>query len=146
VVHERRPICDAANPPRSPPILEAVHVSLSKADLERRLTMTATNPAPTVPLETTYLRQPPQQPLRHLDPDVARSIADAKTRTGLSWRRLAALTGVSHPHLVLLSQGKRVPSTVTAERIIVVLPMTPDEQVALLGAAVADRGKSRPAR
>ena len=66
--------------------------------------------------------QPPIAPRRHLDPDVARSIADAKTRSGLSWRRLAALTGVSHPHLVLLSQGKRVPSMVTAERIIAVLP------------------------
>jgi hypothetical protein len=90
--------------------------------------------------------QSPLKPQRHLDPTVARSIADAKNRTGLSWRRLAALTDVSHPHLVLLSQGKRVPSTVTAGRIAEVLPMTPEEQEALLGAAVADRGKSRPAR
>jgi transcriptional regulator with XRE-family HTH domain len=108
--------------------------------------MTATNESTTYPMETTYLRQPPQQPLRHLDPAVARSIADAKTRTGLSWRRLAALTGVSHPHLVLLAQGKRVPSMVTADRIISVLPLTADEQDALRGVAVGDRGKSRPRR
>ena len=110
------------------------------------LTMTTTDYPTTAPVATSYLRQPPQHPLRHLDPDVARSIADAKTRTGLSWRRLAALTGVSHPHLVLLSQGKRVPSTVTAERIIAVLPMSAGEQAALRDAAVVDRGKSRPGK
>jgi hypothetical protein len=108
--------------------------------------MTTTNTVPTVPMETPYLRQPPQHPLRHLDPVVARSIADAKTRTGLSWRRLATLTGVSHPHLVLLAQGKRVPSLVTAERIVDVLPMTAREQEALRDAAVSDRGKSRSRR
>jgi hypothetical protein len=108
--------------------------------------MAITDHPPTVPVETSYRRQPPQHPLRHLDPDVARSIADAKTRTGLSWRRLALLTGVSHPHLILLAQAKRVPSTVVARRIAEVFPLTPDQQEALLDAAVGDRGKSRPAR
>jgi len=108
--------------------------------------MTTTDYPTTVPMETSHRRQPPQQPLRYLDPDVARSIADAKTRSGLSWRRLAALTGVSHPHLVLLSKGRRVPSLVTAERIITVLPMSAGEEAALRDAAVADRGKSRPGR
>jgi hypothetical protein len=62
----------------------------------------------------------------------------------MSWRRLAALTGVSHPHLVLLAQGKRVPSAVTAERLIVVLPLTAGEKEALRSVAVTDRGRSRP--
>ena len=108
--------------------------------------MTSTNQSTEFPLETSYLRQPPLAPLRHLNPGVARSIADAKTRTGLSWRRLAAITGVSHPHLVLLSQGKRVPSTVTTERIIAVFPMAPQEQEALRAVAIKDRGRSRPLR
>jgi len=108
--------------------------------------MNTTHPSTGSPVETSYQRQPPLAPLRCLDPDVARSIADAKTRSGLSWRRLATLTGVSHPHLVLLAQGKRVPSMVTAERIGAVLPMTSDEQAALREAAVTDRGKSRPSR
>jgi ribosome-binding protein aMBF1 (putative translation factor) len=119
-------------------------VSLKKAALERRLTMTNTNTVPAVPMETSYLRQPPQHPLRYLNPVVAQSIANAKTRTGLSWRRLSTLIGVSHPHLVLLAQGKRVPSLVTAERIISVLSMTLEQAEALRAVATEDRGKSRP--
>ena len=107
--------------------------------------MTPTTPPQSQSMETAvpHGNQPPREPLRHLDPDVARSIADAKTRSGPSWRRLAALTGVSHPHLVLLAQGKRVPSRYTAEHIIDVFPMTPDEAEALRGVAIPDRGKSR---
>ena len=108
--------------------------------------MTTTIDSSTFPVETTIPRgnQPPLKPLRHLDPGVAKSLADAKIRSGLSWRRLAVLTGVSHPHLVLLSQGKRVPSRYTTERIIDVFPMTPDEAEALRAVAIPDRGKSRP--
>ena len=99
------------------------------------------------PMETTHLMETAHrgQPLRYLDPEVARSIAEAKARTGLSWRRIAALTGVSHPHLVLLSQGRRVPSLYTADRIIDVLPMTLEQAEALRSASTPNRGKSRPA-
>ena len=98
------------------------------------------------PMETSHLMATTHrgQPLRYLDPEVARSIAEAKARTGLSWRRLAQLTGVSHPHLVLLAQGRRVPSLYTADQIISVLPMTLEQAEALRAVAVADRGKSRP--
>ena len=98
------------------------------------------------PMETTHLMETAHrgQPLRYLDPEVARSIGDAKNRTGMSWRHLARLTGVSHPHLVLLAQGRRVPSLYTADRIISVLPMTLKQGEALRAVAVADRGKSRP--
>ena len=90
--------------------------------------------------------RPSQQPLRHLDPDIAQSIAEAKVLSGMSWRRLAAIANVSHPHLVLLSKGRRTPSLATAERIMAVLPMSAAEQAALRDAAVTDRGKSRPGR
>ena len=94
----------------------------------------------TYPMETAHNRQP----LRHLNPEVAQSIGQAKNRTGMSWRHLARLIGVSHPHLVLLAQGRRVPSLHTADQIISVLPMTLEQADALRTAAVADRGKSRP--
>ncbi len=87
--------------------------------------------------------QSPITPRRYLDPDIAQSIADAKARTGLSWRQIARLTGVSHPHLVLLSQGRRVPSLHTANQIVMVLPLSASEAAALRGSAVEDRGKSR---
>lgn len=87
--------------------------------------------------------QPSLAPRRHLDPVVARSIAEAKTLTGLSWRQIARVTGVSHPHLVLLSKGRRVPSLVTANRIIDAMPLTAGEAEALRSVAVPDHGKSR---
>ena len=64
----------------------------------------------TYPMETVHKRQP----LRYLNPEVAQSIGEAKNRTGMSWRHIARLTGVSHPYLVLLAQGRRVPSLHTA--------------------------------
>ena len=65
------------------------------------------------PTETTKV----WKPHRYLDPQLAGAIANAKVRSGLSWRQLALLTGVSHPHLVLIAGGKRVPSDLTVERI-----------------------------
>ena len=98
------------------------------------------------PMETSHLMETAhrQQPLRYLDPEVAQSIGDAKNRIGMSWRHIARLTGVSHPHLVLLAQGRRVPSLHTADQIISVLPMTLEQAEALRAVAVPDRGKSRP--
>ena len=94
----------------------------------------------TYPMETVHKRQP----LRYLNPEVAQSIGEAKNRTGMSWRHIARLTEVSHPYLVLLAQGRRVPSLHTADQIISVLPMTMEQAEALRAVAVADRGKSRP--
>ena len=91
--------------------------------------------------QTAHGNRRPQEPQRYLDPDVARSVADAKTRSGRSWRHHAHVTGISHPHLILIAQGKRVPSRYTAERIIAAFDMSPDEEEALRAVAV-DRGKS----
>jgi DNA-binding XRE family transcriptional regulator len=108
--------------------------------------MSATNHPQNNPMVTviTHGNQQSLTPQRHLDPVVARSIAEAKAGSGLSWRQLARLTSVSHPHLVLLAQGRRVPSLHTADQIISVLPMTLEQAEALRAVAVADRGKSRP--
>jgi cyanate lyase len=99
------------------------------------------------PLDTSVPRghQSPITPQRHLDPVIAESIAEAKTRSGLSWRHLARLSGVSHPHLVRLAQGRRVPSLYTANSIINVLRLTDEQAEALRAVAVPNRGRSRPA-
>jgi transcriptional regulator with XRE-family HTH domain len=49
-------------------------------------------------------------PQRYLDPRLADAIRAGKEATGLSWRGLAAATGVSRAHLNHLSLGRRVPS------------------------------------
>jgi hypothetical protein len=135
--------------PRNPPtplyaLIEIRRASRRPRWLEVQMSIAAHSQNDPVDTSVPHGYQPTIAPRRHLDPEVAESIAEAKTRSGLSWRRLAALTGVSHPHLVLLAQGKRVPSTVTADQIISVLPMTLEQAEALRAVAVADRGKSRP--
>ena len=79
------------------------------------------------------------KPQRYLDPDLAGAVAEAKKRTGLTWRQLARLTGVSHPHLVLISQGKRVPSDVTVEMMTDYLPIEADALERLCEVAVVKR-------
>jgi cyanate lyase len=76
------------------------------------------------------------QPRRHLPPDLAEAVRDAKLRSGRSWRDLARASGVSHPHLVLISQGSRVPSREVARRIIAVLDLDDDLAAELLDEAV----------
>ena len=49
-------------------------------------------------------------PQRHLDPRLADAIRVGKERTGLSWRGLSAVTGISRAHLNHMSLGRRVPS------------------------------------
>jgi hypothetical protein len=49
-------------------------------------------------------------PQRLLDARLADAIREGKERTGLSWRGLAAETGVSRAHLHNLASGRRVPS------------------------------------
>lgn len=67
-----------------------------------------------------------KSPRRHLDPELARAIKEAKLRTGASWRRVAKFTGLSHSYLVQLSNGQRVPSRETVEVLAEWLPLDPD--------------------
>lgn len=91
------------------------------------------------PEATTF----PGQPRRtQLDPDIASSVARAKERTGNSWRFPAKRLGISHSHLLQISQGVRCPSRSVA------LAMRPlfvdeDEWYALVDAAVIGRGRDR---
>lgn len=90
-------------------------------------------------MATTY----PWQPRRWLPPDLARAVANAKAETGITWRELARIIGVSHSHLLLISQGRRVPSTVVVELMAEVLPIDPDALDALRDIAVVGHGRSR---
>jgi cyanate lyase len=67
-------------------------------------------------------------PQRYLDSRLAKAIGAAKDLTGMSWRALAARTGISRAHLNHLSLGKRVPSHRTTEVLISALGL--DETVA----------------
>ena len=81
----------------------------------------------------------PWKPQRWLDPRLAGAIAEAKNLTGLTWRQLAVLTGVSHPHLVNLAKGRRVPTDVTLENMADFMPIDPDALEELRQVAVPKR-------
>jgi ribosome-binding protein aMBF1 (putative translation factor) len=85
-------------------------------------------------------------PRRTLPPDLAAVLWSARESSGLSNREIAERAGIDPSYLSKLVRGSRCPSLVTVERLVAVLPLTPDEQAALRDAAVADRGKSRPRR
>ena len=77
-----------------------------------------------------------------MDPEIAASVRRAKERLGESWRFIGGVIGVSHSHLVLISQGKRVPSVVVVEAMAG-MPFQPGEYKRLLDAAVRGRGRDR---
>ena len=83
----------------------------------------------------------PRKPRRFLDPFLAEGIADAKRRSGLSWREVGRLAGRSHGFLVLLSQGRRVPSDTTVESIADVLRLDDDVLAGLRQVAVRREGR-----
>ena len=74
-------------------------------------------------------------PQRHLDARLADAIREGKEATGLSWRGLAAETGVSRSHLNHLSLGLRVPSRRVAGILINALDL--DDEIARELRAVA---------
>jgi transcriptional regulator with XRE-family HTH domain len=76
------------------------------------------------------------KPRRHLPPRLAEAIRDAKLASRLSWRELSRRSGVSHPHLCLIAQGKRVPSQEVVEAIAHVLPLNPEVLADLRDVAV----------
>ena len=73
--------------------------------------MNPTTPVDPAPMRVTAIKGDSHPgPQRHLDPGLADAIREGKEATGLSWRGLAAETGISTAHLNHLSLGKRVPS------------------------------------
>ncbi len=73
--------------------------------------MNPTTPVAPVPMDATVIKEDGHPgPKRFLDPRLADAIREGKQASGLSWRGLAAATGVSRAHLNHLSLGKRVPS------------------------------------
>jgi hypothetical protein len=66
----------------------------------------------------------------------------AKLRTRKCWRWLAKRLGVSHPHLLQISQGVRCPSRSVAPAMKP-LPFEEGEWERLYGAAVVGRGRDR---
>jgi DNA-binding XRE family transcriptional regulator len=85
-------------------------------------------------------------PRRTLPPDLASALWQARAESGLTNREVAERVGIDASYLSKLVRGSRCPSLVTAERLIDVLGLSEGEREALLDVAVADRGKSRPAR
>lgn len=79
------------------------------------------HPTPTRP--QTGRNEQLARPQRYLSPHLARAITEAKKRTGLSWRQLAAIVPTSHSHMVNIANGKRVPSIETAEYMIALLDL-----------------------
>lgn len=69
----------------------------------------------------------------------------AKQRTRRSWRWIAQYVGVSHPHLVQISNGDRVPSPPVVDALAV-LPFEPGELEALYAAAAVGKGRDRARR
>jgi cyanate lyase len=91
--------------------------------------MTPTTPVAPVPIGAAALKEDTHPgPQRHLDPRLADAIRTGKEATGLSWRGLAAATGVSTPHLNHLILGRRVPSRRVAETLIYTLRL--DDEIA----------------
>jgi cyanate lyase len=91
--------------------------------------MNPTTPVAPAPMRATATKGDSHPgPQRYLDPRLADAIREGKERTGLSWRGLAAATGVSTPHLNHLSLGRRVPSRRVAEILIYALQL--DDEIA----------------
>jgi ribosome-binding protein aMBF1 (putative translation factor) len=72
---------------------------------------TTDTPVAPAPMSDTAIKEDTHPgPQRFLNPRLANAIRVGKERTGLSWRGLAAETGISTAHLNHMSLGKRVPS------------------------------------
>ena len=100
--------------------------------------MTTTAQFTPVPRSTAATEgRPHPGPQRHLDDDLAHAIRAGKDATGLSWRGLAAETGVSRAHLHNLSLGTRIPSRRTAQVLIDALDLDDDIADELRAAATS---------
>lgn len=123
------PDVSGLRPERLPPIADDLGGASIAAARKRAAAGASVDPE-----ETANRRQPG----RYLDPEVAASVKRAKERTGRTWRWVAKWTGVSHPHLVLISQGKRVPS----RRVVQALADLPFEPGGVGGTVRGGCGRS----
>jgi DNA-binding XRE family transcriptional regulator len=103
---------------------------------------------PPGPLDQTYLVDQPRilaqyPPRRTLPANLAAALWRAREKCGLTNNDVAQFVGVDPSYLSKIVRGTRCPSSVTAERIIGVLPLAPSEVEALRAVAVQDAGKSR---
>ena len=109
-------------------------------------TAMATTPPPG-PLDQTYPMGQPRPlgqypPRRTLPADVAATLWRARALFGLTNNELARLMKVDASYFSKLVRGTRCPSSVTVERLIAVLPLTPLGVEALRAVAVQDAGES----
>ncbi len=100
------------------------------------------------PLDQTYPmghRRPVGHypPRRTLPADLAAALWRAREKCGLTNNDVARMVRVDPSYFSKIVRGTRCPSSVTAERMIVVLRLAPSEVEALRAAAVQGAGKSR---
>ncbi|MCJ7779832.1 MAG: helix-turn-helix domain-containing protein [Acidimicrobiia bacterium] len=100
------------------------------------------------PLDQTYLMdqsRPMGQypPRRTLPANLAAALWRARRESGLMNNQVASLAGIDPSYLSKVVRGNRCPSSVTMERLVVILPLTDDEKEALRAVAVQNAGKSR---
>jgi ribosome-binding protein aMBF1 (putative translation factor) len=89
--------------------------------------MNPTAPDTPCPMGVVPIEEDPHPgPQRHLDQRLADAIRVGKERSGLSWRGLAAATGISRAHLNHLSLGRRVPSRRVVDVLIRALSLDDD--------------------
>ncbi|WP_042427552.1 helix-turn-helix domain-containing protein [Streptacidiphilus anmyonensis] len=70
----------------------------------------------------------------------------ARLRAGYRLREAERLLAVSHPYLLRLESGERVPSRAVASRIAALFVLDDDERAKLFAAAVDDAGADHPLR
>jgi ribosome-binding protein aMBF1 (putative translation factor) len=128
--------------------------AVERRDSKEALTMdshisTATAPTRSdSPLDQRYPVGQPRPmgqypPRRTLPADLAAALWRAREKCGLTNNQVARLVGIDPSYLSKVVRGSRSPSSVTAERLIGVLPLTDDEKEALRAVAVQNAGKSR---
>lgn len=88
-----------------------------------------------------------EQRIRRTPPaELGATINRARLRAGYRLREAERLLAVSHPYLLRLESGERVPSKAVASRLVALFVMDDDERAELLAAAVDDAGANHPMR
>ena len=112
------------------------------------LTDPSTVARPRCPLDQTSPMGQPRTPAQYatrrtLSASLAGALWRAREKSGVTNNEVARLTRVDPSYLSKIVRGPRCPSLVTAERMIVVLPLAPSEVEALRAVTDQGAGKSR---